>query len=64
MSLRDFHIVFINAAALCSICFACWAIRQYASEPRVGYLMTACAAFMVAIGLGVYEFLFIRRVKE
>lgn len=63
MSLRDFHVVFVTASVLCSVGFGYWAVKEYMAQPGWGYLTTACAAFIVAAGLGAYEVFFIRKIK-
>ena len=63
MSLRDFHLVFINAAVLCSIGFGYWAVNQYALLHGWVYLTTAITSFFVAGGLAVYEVFFIKKIK-
>ena len=63
MSLKEFHLVFVGAAILCSGVFGYWATRQYANDPGAGYLMTAVGAFGIALALVVYEIIFARKIK-
>ncbi len=63
LSLKEFHLVFVSAAILCSIVFGYWATRQYAQSPNVNYLLTAVGAFGVALALVVYEIKFARKIK-
>ena len=64
MSLRDFHLVFISAAVLCSVGFGYWAVKQYALLQGRAYLTTAIVSFLVACGLAVYEIFFLKKIKE
>ena len=63
MSLKEFHLVFVSAAILCSLVFGYWATQQYAQNPNTDYLMTAVGAFGVALALVIYEIIFARKIK-
>ncbi len=63
LSLKEFHLVFVSAAILCSLVFGYWATRQYVQAPGASYLATAVGAFGVALALVIYEIIFIRKVK-
>lgn len=64
MSLKEFHLVFVSAAILCSIIFGYWAAQQYVHNPGPGYLTTALGAFGVAGALVIYEVFFSRKMKD
>ncbi|MBI5415758.1 MAG: hypothetical protein HZA29_02980 [Candidatus Omnitrophica bacterium] len=63
MSLKEFHLVFVGAAILCSIFYGYWAAQQYAHNAGPGYLTTALGAFCVAGALVIYEIIFSRKMK-
>lgn len=64
MSLRDFHIVFIIAAILCSLSFGYWAWQQYIQDGSPVYFITAVACGIIAVGLTIYEIGFVRKTKN
>ncbi len=63
MSLKEFHLVFVSAAIVCSLIFGYWATRQYAQDPGASYLATAIGAFGVALALVIYEIVFACKIK-
>ncbi len=63
LSLKEFHLVFIGAAILCSAIFGYWATQQYIHNLDLSNLATAVGAFGVALALVIYEIIFIRKVK-
>jgi len=63
MSLRTFHIIFIVCSIVLSIGFGYWAINGYQQDHTLGLLWTGVGSFIVAIGLIIYEYQFIKKVK-
>jgi hypothetical protein len=57
MSLKTFHIFFISVAVLLCLGFGAWCLRQ------PGYIAAGIGSFVVAVGLVVYEVIFLRRFK-
>jgi hypothetical protein len=57
MSLKTFHIFFITVAVLLCLGFGGWCLGQ------PGYTLAGIGSFVVAVGLVVYEILFLRRFK-
>ena len=63
MSLRTFHVIFIICSILLAIVFGSWAIRNFWNEQSYAYLFTGIGSFVTAVGLLIYEVMFIRKVK-
>lgn len=63
MSLKAFHIIFIIASIILAIIFGIWAINNFMEQQTYGYLFTGIGSFLVAIGLIIYEVMFIKKVK-
>ena len=63
MSLKGFHIVFISFSITLSILFGWWAINNYLQNSNSSFLVTSICAFIVALGLGIYEYFFIKKIQ-
>jgi len=63
MGLKGFHIVFISFSVVLLLGFAYWALQQLAQLEQIKYAFVAAGSIVCAIGLTVYEFLFIRKLK-
>ncbi len=64
MSLKAFHIIFIIASIILIFYFAGWSLSWYKTLNKLGYLVSACFSFLLAIGLIVYEINFISKFKN
>jgi len=63
MSLRTFHIIFIVCSIIVTIGFGYWAMRHFQQHQTPAYLWTGVISFIAAIGLMVYEYFFLQKVK-
>jgi len=63
MSLRTFHIIFIVCSIILAIGFGYWAMRNFQQQQLPAYLWTAVTSFLAAVGLIVYEYFFLKKVK-
>ena len=63
MSIKAFHILFITTAATLMLIFSWWAVYNFSQNAHAGYLLAAAGSLTIAIGLGVYEFFFIKKTK-
>jgi hypothetical protein len=63
MSLRAFHIIFIVCSIILAIGFGCWAIMNFLQLQISGYLWTGICSFLIATGLVLYEYSFLKKVK-
>ena len=61
MSLRTFHVIFIICSIALSIGFGYWAVKGYFDSRAVGYLWTAFGSVTLAVGLIIYEILFLKK---
>lgn len=64
MSLKAFHIVFIGASILLALGFAWWCLRDYRAEGRVLDLAYGAGSLLVAVALGIYGRLFLKKLKR
>lgn len=64
MSLKAFHIFFIAVSILLSLGFGVWEILAYAESGKASQLIVAVAAFLIALGLGVYGVRFLKKLKH
>ena len=63
MSLKAFHILFITAAVTLMLIFSWWAIDNFSENAHPGYLLAAVISLLIAVGLGIYEYFFIKKTK-
>jgi len=63
MSLRTFHVIFIVCSIMLTIGFGCWAIMSFRQQQSPAHLWTGIGSFIMATGLIVYEYSFLKRVK-
>jgi len=61
MNLKQFHIVFIVMAVLMSVGFAAWAFTRFQAE--AGVLLMGGVSAVIALGLAVYGFWFLKKLK-
>ena len=64
MSLANFHVLFITAAVLLCLGYAYWNFQQYQIGAGTGYLFFSILTALVAVGLGVYEWRFVKKQKS
>jgi hypothetical protein len=65
MSLKAFHVVFISAASALAFGFGAWMLRAYrAPEGASADLAWSVASFVAGAGLLVYEFFFLKKLKN
>lgn len=64
MSLKHFHLVFVNAAFLLAGAFCWWSLREYREGGSPGYLAYAIGAGAVMLALVGYEVWFFRKTKR
>ena len=63
MSLRTFHVIFIVCSIILTIGFGYWAMSNFQQHQTPAYLWTGVISFIAAIGLMVYEYFFLKKVK-
>jgi len=63
MSLRTFHIIFIVCSIIVVSGFGVWAIMNFQQQQSPVYLWTGMGSFITAMGLIVYEYSFLKKVK-
>ena len=63
MNLRLVHAVLILLSAALSVLFGVWCLGLYGREGGVSSLLGAGAAFVLAIGLIIYDSWFLRKTR-
>ena len=63
MNLRWVHATLIFLSALLAVLFGVWCLDQYGREQGSGSLIAAITAFMVSLGLIVYDRWFLRKTR-
>jgi hypothetical protein len=65
MSLKAFHVIFITAASALASGFGVWELKDYWSPDGHGAdLAFGIGSLVVGIGLVVYEWLFLKKLKH
>ena len=65
MSLKAFHFLFIVVAILLALGFATWCLVNYSSPAgRTSDLVLGLGSIALAIGLGLYERYFVKKLKK
>ena len=64
MSLKAFHIFFISLSTVLALGFATWEIKGYLADGSLSQLMTGVLSIGAAIGLVVYGFYFMKKLKH
>ena len=64
MSLKAFHVFFVVVSIVCALFFGAWAVMRYAQGGGGGYAVVAGASFAAAVGLTMYGFWFLRKLKD
>jgi hypothetical protein len=63
MNLRWFHALLIMLSAALAVVFGVWCVAQYGRGGGIGSVLSAAAAFAVAIGLVLYDSWFLRKTR-
>jgi hypothetical protein len=63
MSLKNFHFVFIAAAAALSFLCGFWLIQDFRNQGGTSLLVLGCAAFASGIGLIAYEWAIYKKLN-
>jgi hypothetical protein len=63
MNLRVVHAALILLSAALAVVFGVWCLGLYARENSVGSLAAAVVAFVLAVGLVVYDSWFLRKTR-
>jgi hypothetical protein len=63
MNLRLVHAFLILMSAALAVLFGVWNLGQYAREHQSANLIVAIVAFVVAVGLVVYDSWFLRKTR-
>lgn len=64
MSLRAFHLLFIALSVVLTAFFAAWAVGQYQTVHRVGYVYVSAASLACGVALAVYGAAFQRKTRN
>lgn len=64
MSLKVFHVFFISVSVLLCLGFGGWCFFSETTVKHPGYLAAGTAAVLCAVGLAVYEVMFLRNFKN
>ncbi|MDQ3418607.1 MAG: hypothetical protein M3541_07450 [Acidobacteriota bacterium] len=63
MSLRWVHALLIFLSAALAVVFGIWCLAQYGREDRIASLIAAITAFVVSLGLVLYDSWFLRKTR-
>jgi len=63
MNLRWVHAVLIMLSAALAVLFGVWCLALYSREHGVASLLAAIAAFVVSVGLVLYDSWFLRKTR-
>jgi hypothetical protein len=63
MNLRLVHAALILLSAALAVLFGVWSLGQYARDDQAVSLISAIVAFVVAVGLVVYDSWFLRKTR-
>ena len=63
MNLRLVHAVLILLSAALAVLFGVWSLGMYQREHGVAHLLAAVAAFIVSLGLILYDSWFLRKTR-
>ena len=64
MSLKSFHVFFISVSVLLCIGFGAWCLTAEGVRGQAGYTALGLASLVVAVGLIVYEIMFLRKFRN
>jgi len=63
MSLRWVHALLIFLSAALAVVFGIWCLGQYGRENGIASLIAAITAFVVSLGLVLYDSWFLRKTR-
>jgi len=63
MNLRWFHAVLIMLSAALAVLFGVWCVNQYGHGGGSAMLLSGIVAFVVSLGLVVYDSWFLRKTR-
>jgi len=63
MSLKTFHVIFIACSIILVIGFGCWGIDNFQQKQAFSYLWTGIGSFLLAAGLIIFEYVFLKKNK-
>ena len=63
MNLRWFHALLILLSAVLAVVFGVWCLSLYGRQDGIGTLVAAVAAFVVSLGLVIYDSWFLRKTR-
>jgi hypothetical protein len=63
MNLRWFHALLILLSALLAALFGIWCLAQYGRQQQLASLLAGIAAFVVSLGLVLYDSWFLRKTR-
>ncbi len=63
MSLRGVHALLIMLSAALAVLFGFWCLSVYGRQGGVATLVAAIAAFVVSLGLVLYDSWFLRKTR-
>jgi len=63
MNLRWVHALLIFLSAALAVVFGIWCLAQYGREDRIASLIAAITAFVVSLGLVLYDSWFLRKTR-
>ena len=63
MNLRWVHAMLILLSAALAVVFGIWSLNHYAHDRGVSSLVTGVVAFVVSLGLVVYDSWFLRKTR-
>ena len=64
MSLKAFHVVFVSCSVLLMLLLAGWSIGNFREAGRTADLAYATGAVLAAVGLLVYGWYFLKKLKN
>ena len=64
MSLRWVHAVLIMLSAALAVLFGVWCLSVYGRQGGTGLLVAAVAAFVMSLGLVLYDSWFLRKTRS
>jgi lipopolysaccharide export LptBFGC system permease protein LptF len=63
MNLRSVHAILILLSAILAVGFGFWCLSVYGRQDGVANLLAAIAAFVVSLGLLIYDSWFLRKTR-
>jgi len=63
MNLRWFHALLILLSAILAVMFGVWCLALYQRQDGIGSLLAAITAFVLSLGLVLYDSWFLRKTR-